>query len=98
MKEVEAGTLKLIIELWKDTSIVNEKLSLATGRTAIFYCLDMTVPKANMMMDILLKAGADINAVDSDGMTPLHRAFEAESRLVEHMLEKGANPYIRDAR
>ncbi|HRP63995.1 MAG TPA: ankyrin repeat domain-containing protein [Phycisphaerales bacterium] len=47
----------------------------------------------------LLAAGADINAVNNDGLTPLHLHYELlfdYERVVPFMLKHGANPLIRD--
>jgi len=47
----------------------------------------------------LLAAGADINATNYDGQTPLHLTYETLSeyeRVVPFMLDRGANPLLRD--
>ena len=47
---------------------------------------------------ILLKAGADPNAADPQGRTPLHRAAAAgRHKIVKDLLEAGADPLSRDA-
>lgn len=45
--------------------------------------------------DMLIKAGADINAQDKDGNTPLHRAFEERHGATgKWLVENGARPDI----
>lgn len=49
----------------------------------------------------LLAAGADINAVNNDSVTPLLLHYETQfdyERVVPFMLERGANPLIADRR
>ncbi len=56
-------------------------------------------PGANELIDLLLEKGFDVNAHTQSGSTPLHYAleFNAEQAVVEHLLEKGANPLQKDA-
>jgi len=47
----------------------------------------------------LLAAGANVNAINHCGQTPLHLSYETifdYERVVPFMLEHGANPLIRD--
>lgn len=47
----------------------------------------------------LLATGVDINATNDDGQTPLHYSYEIHfeyERVVPFMLERGANPLLRD--
>lgn len=45
--------------------------------------------------DALIAAGANINAQDKDGWTPLHHAvYGAHDKLVSLLLDRGANPAI----
>ncbi len=45
------------------------------------------------MAALLLAHGADIEAADNDGDTPLHEAASSgDTRLIRFLLEKNANP------
>ncbi len=51
------------------------------------------------VIELLLKAGADVNAVDIRGMTPLHYAAASEARnakTLKMLLAAGARPEVRD--
>lgn len=46
----------------------------------------------------LVKAGADVNAIDSAGETPLHGAAACgQADMVKYLLSAGANPNIAEA-
>ncbi|KAF6157336.1 hypothetical protein GIB67_004274 [Kingdonia uniflora] len=48
-------------------------------------------------MDKLLEQGVDIDAVDKDGLTALHKAVIGKREpVISHLLRKGANPHVRD--
>ena len=53
----------------------------------------ITIARANV--DNLLGAGADIDAQDALGVSPLMMAVQYNNKeMVEHLLARGANPYI----
>ena len=46
-------------------------------------------------VDLLLRAGAKVNAADDHGVTPLARACEnASAAMVDKLLDAGANPNV----
>ncbi|XP_008793828.1 ankyrin repeat domain-containing protein EMB506, chloroplastic [Phoenix dactylifera] len=48
-------------------------------------------------MDKLLELGIEIDSVDKDGFTALHKAVIGKKEaVISHLLRKGANPHIRD--
>lgn len=57
------------------------------------YALALQIP----LMDKLLDSGVDINLVDRDGFTSLHKAVIGKKEaVISHLLRKGANPHVRD--
>ncbi|KAF8407953.1 hypothetical protein HHK36_007093 [Tetracentron sinense] len=48
-------------------------------------------------MDKLLDNGVDIDSIDKDGFTALHKAVIGKKEaVISHLLRKGANPHVRD--
>lgn len=48
-------------------------------------------------MDELIECGMDIDTVDKDGFTALHKAVIGKKEaVISHLLRKGANPHVRD--
>ncbi|EEF44931.1 aberrant large forked product, putative [Ricinus communis] len=48
-------------------------------------------------MDKLLADGLDIDSVDKDGLTALHKAIVGKKEaVISHLLRKGANPHVKD--
>lgn len=63
------------------------------GNTPLFY----SVGKGKDIMNILLQSGADINGVNSDGKTALHKAVEDNDlESVSFLTDNGANLNIKD--
>ena len=51
------------------------------------------------VVELLLLGGADINAKDEEGITPLHRAASGSSiEVVEQLLKQKANKILKDRR
>ncbi|KAG9439442.1 hypothetical protein H6P81_019607 [Aristolochia fimbriata] len=49
------------------------------------------------LMDKLLKHSVDINAVDKNGLTVLHRAILCKKlAIANYLLRESANPFVRD--
>ncbi|GAV78581.1 Ank_2 domain-containing protein [Cephalotus follicularis] len=49
------------------------------------------------LVDALLKHNVDINTVDKDGLTALHRAIICKKQAItNYLLRESANPFIRD--
>ncbi|XP_023874285.1 ankyrin repeat domain-containing protein EMB506, chloroplastic isoform X3 [Quercus suber] len=48
-------------------------------------------------MDKLLENGLDIDTVDKDGLTALHKAIIGKKEaVISHLLRKGADPHVKD--
>ena len=48
--------------------------------------------------ELLVSKGADVNARDGDGVTPLHFAAECDPKLVQILLTQGADVNAKDLR
>lgn len=49
------------------------------------------------LLDALLKHNVDINAVDKDGLTAIHKAIISKKQaIINYLLRNSANPFIRD--
>ena len=70
----------------------------ANGLTPLLYVTWFSPPTVLGMVALLLDNGADINASDKDGITPVHHAvFSEEVKVVALLLDRGADVNIRDA-
>lgn len=80
-----AGVLRVLLK-----ANLNPKLTDVEGHPLIFLAA-ASAP----CIDLLVKAGADVDQRDYDGWTPLMRAFFLESKLcVKKLLALGANPNV----
>ena len=69
------------------------------GRTPLHYVVwNGTSAQGEICMK-LLEAKAEVDALDDEGMTPLHFAADAgKGKIIPILLRHGANPFIRDGR
>ncbi|GLU02025.1 hypothetical protein SLE2022_192980 [Rubroshorea leprosula] len=69
------------------------KISTAKWRPLQTLGLSVQIP----FMDKLLENGVDIDEVDKDGLTALHKAIIGKKEaVISHLLRKGASPHIKD--
>ncbi|KAK7309388.1 hypothetical protein RJT34_06074 [Clitoria ternatea] len=47
-------------------------------------------------IDSLLKHNVDVNAVDKDGLTALHKALGRRQAIIDYLLKNSANPFVQD--
>lgn len=67
------------------------------GRTPLMLAVSGEEPKAAKAAEILIKAGANVNAVDEDGRSVLWRAIVGERPdMVRLLLENGADAKAKD--
>jgi hypothetical protein len=90
-KAVKSGNTELV------STLLSQKPSLALARTIAIWQDDTALQLAattgnNDVVLLLLKAGADVNAADSAGGTPLHEAaFYGNDLVAKTLLKAGAN-------
>ena len=88
---VKSGNIERVKEL------LSKKPSLIQAKTIAIWedetALHLAATSGNSeMVVLLLKAGADVNAADSAGITPLHEAaFYGSDLIAETLLKAGAN-------
>ncbi|GMR35957.1 hypothetical protein PMAYCL1PPCAC_06152, partial [Pristionchus mayeri] len=70
-REAELSTMLKDVNEWKRNGAVNEKPHPKTGATALHVAAAKGYTE---LVDMLIAAGADVNALDYDGWTPLHAA------------------------
>ncbi|KAK5697701.1 hypothetical protein LTR17_023883 [Elasticomyces elasticus] len=84
--------------LCRDARIVKVLLeasghSGSMGIHALFMDGRSSPPEEVDIINLLLIHGADVNALDANGLTPLHRAtLQGRTEVVEHLIQVGADP------
>ncbi|EOY02305.1 hypothetical protein QUC31_018247 [Theobroma cacao] len=69
------------------------KISTAKWKPLQTLALSLQIP----FMDKLLEDGLDIDEVDKDGQTALHKAIIGKKEaVISHLLRKGASPHVKD--
>jgi ankyrin repeat protein len=90
----EAGDFDRAIQLLRDGANPNEVSS--DGRTPLFYCKEVA------LVSLLIHFGADVNATDLEGNTPLMEILKGENvnsngeRAVIVLIESGADVGVRN--
>ncbi len=68
-----------------------------TGNTPLLMSLSMSMPSIDpALVKTLLEKGADVNAANTYGQTPLMHAVWEGPELVSLLLQKGADPHAKD--
>jgi ankyrin repeat protein len=98
-KYMEEEIISLLLSYKADSNIKRNKRNLITSRpqydwTALIYAANEGLTK---VVSLLLKAGANPNIKDDDGVTALKRAaLKGYTEIVSLLLKAGANPNIKD--
>ncbi|XP_020673556.1 ankyrin repeat domain-containing protein EMB506, chloroplastic isoform X2 [Dendrobium catenatum] len=70
-------------------------ISKISTKWSLFHSLGLSLQIP--LMDKLLERGCDIDSIDKDGYTALHKAVIGKKEaVISHLLRKGANPLVRD--
>ena len=97
-KYMEEEIISLLLSYKADSNIKRNKRNLITSRpqydwTALIYAANEGLTK---VVSLLLKAGANPNIKDDDGVTALKRAaLKGYTEIVSLLLKAGANPNIK---
>ena len=79
--------VKLLLEFNADMAILDE-----SGKTSLHYALESTESKRNILAQMLLDRGANVNSASENGITPFYISCSKGLRLtVKKMLQCGAN-------
>ncbi|PPD79991.1 hypothetical protein GOBAR_DD23085 [Gossypium barbadense] len=97
---------KTVCGTWKLNSAEEEAAALPVSPTSTLrmYFQDKWKPLQTLAlslqihsMDKLLEDGLNIDEVDKDGHTALHKAIIGKREaVISHLLRKGANPHVKD--
>lgn len=91
---VKANNSSAISELFRAGVDVNQQ-DAETEHTPIFY-IRLISPQGARVAELLMSLGADVDAADSNGWTPLvHKAAMGELATVKFLLAAGANVKVK---
>ena len=108
-KALDAPAIRVLLAKGADLSIANSRgitpLMAAAGVGSVdadtrgFYLSEDTQQRSIESLKLLLKAGGDINAKDSRGLSPLHEAARwGWNDVVQFLVENGADLNAKDNR
>jgi ankyrin len=108
-KALDAPAIRVLLAKGADLSIANSRgitpLMAAAGLGSVdadtrgFYLSEDTPQRSIESLKLLLKAGGDINAKDTRGLSPLHEAARwGWNDVVQFLVENGADLNAKDAR
>jgi len=108
-KALDAPAVRVLLAKGADLSIANSRgitpfmaaagLGSVDADTRGFYLSEDTQQRSIESLKLLLKAGGDINAKDSRGLSPLHEAARwGWNDVVRFLVENGADPTAKDNR
>jgi len=108
-KALDAPAIRVLLAKGADLSIANSRgitpvmaaagLGSVDADTRGFYLSEDTQQRSIESLKLLLKAGGDINAKDSRGLSPLHEAARwGWNDVVRFLVENGADPTAKDNR
>ncbi len=82
--------------LIKHGAKVNVPSKLVRGQTVLMTVIGGKNQTSNRLTEIMIAKGADVNAQDNNGLTPLHYACGAGKEMTETLLKAKANPNIQN--
>ena len=95
----ELKELHSLYDQHKTTSVKEVQLYYSTGKpfgTGTLLHEAAALKSLNIIKYLVEKRGADVNAIDSDGKTPLHKAaWQGRIDAVKYLVSKGANVNYR---
>ena len=91
-----ATTNEMRFLLIKHGAKVNVPSKLVRGQTVLMTVIGGKNQTSNRLTEIMIAKGADVNAQDNNGLTPLHYACGAGKEMTETLLKAKANPNIQN--